>query len=1123
MTISALLEQLGLSLSEASSPSGQPEEQAWQLVELPGTGSFGSSTDLVSDNAAAAPQQAGSGEGGTANGVSEGFNQALVDQLDSDYDYGGGFTAPNEWREFSGETAQTITYGFPTSASFASGFGEASGWSEFAETQKTAARLAMNMWDDLVATEFVEATGSAANSADIKLSNTTTNIGYAHAWGTGYVGYEGGTYGSIDGSVWFNTNFDSSQQSNDLITPTLNSHGFATFVHEIGHALGLSHGGDYNGGSPQYGNTSTGWEFAEDSQQYTIMSYFDADNTGADWGNNNTWSPYIWENSAQTPMVYDILAIQQMYGADYTTRAGDTVYGFNSTVGGAIYDFNNNLTPILTIWDGDGTDTIDLSGWSLSSTLSLVAGSYSSTNGLDYNLAIAYDVDIENAIGGSGYDVLTGNDLDNVLTGNGGNDTLIGNRGNDTLFGGQGADTLLGGEGNDWLDGGANADIIDGGADDDTIVFDAADSFGNLNGGDGWDTLFFYDTWQDFDLAAQSFEQSQVQISDSGSETWATITDTYDLNDNLIERRTLNDDATSTQVVYDYYMVENWSEWIRNYDSNGVLLSEVFTSDADVVEDNGTVQLAVNANGFYQISDGTGAPVILTYGGGDVGPTSLAGWSAIQAEATASGFTVLWHHTDGRYVVWQTDAAGNYLSSAIQDAESLDDIEVMFAADLNGNGGIGVIESNGAYSLSLDGSGAYQISNGVATPINLEYNGSAVGPATLAGWSALQAEANDTGFAVLWQHTDGRYVVWQTDAEGVYQSSYSLEESALGQVEELFATDLDGDGGLAIIEDNGTYQLAVNGNGAYEASDGAGAPVVFEYGGADVTPTTFAGWSAIQAEANDNGFAILWNHDDGRYVVWQTDTNGVYQSSYSLDQSELGSIETLFAADLDGDGGSGVIEDNGTHQLTVNGDGAYQIGDGAGPPVVLEYNGGDVGPATLAGWSAVQAEASDTGFAVLWNHDDGRYVVWQTDAAGVYQSSYAVQNTELSGLETLFAADLNGDGATGVIEDNGAYQLSVDANGAYQVSDDGSASINLEYNSADVGPTTLAGWSAVQAEATDDGFAVLWNHDDGRYVVWETDTEGVYESSYAVPETQLTGLETLFAADLNGDGGIGLV
>ncbi|MEO1161864.1 MAG: hypothetical protein AAFW74_15690, partial [Pseudomonadota bacterium] len=180
-------------MSGNPSPFGQPGEQGWQQVELPATGTFGLASLSELDNSPNTPQQAGTAEGGTANGVSESFNQALVDQLDSDYDYGGGFTAPNEWREFNGEVAQTVTYGFPTSASFASGFGEASGWSEFTEAQKSAARLAMNMWDDLVATELVEATGSAANSADIKLSNTTTSIGYAHAWGTGYVGYEGGT------------------------------------------------------------------------------------------------------------------------------------------------------------------------------------------------------------------------------------------------------------------------------------------------------------------------------------------------------------------------------------------------------------------------------------------------------------------------------------------------------------------------------------------------------------------------------------------------------------------------------------------------------------------------------------------------------------------------------------------------------------------------------------------------------------------------------------------------------------------------------------------------------------------------------------------------------------------
>ena len=134
----------------------------------------------------------------------------------------------------------------------------------------------------------------------------------------------------------------------------------------------------------------------------------------------------------------------------------------------------------MTIWDGDGTDTIDLSGWSTSSTLSLTAGSYSSVNNMTYNLAIAYDVDIENAIGGSGGDTLDGNDLDNVITGNAGNDTINGHFGNDTLYGGDNEDELYGGDGDDTLDGGAGQDKLFGGAGSDI-----------LNGGAGYDRAIY--------------------------------------------------------------------------------------------------------------------------------------------------------------------------------------------------------------------------------------------------------------------------------------------------------------------------------------------------------------------------------------------------------------------------------------------------------------------------------------------------------------------------------------------------------------------------------------------------------------------------------------------------------
>ena len=652
------------------------------------------------------PLQAGTGQGGTANGVPESNNQSLVDYLAS----GGTWYFPD------GGSTPVLTYGFPTSNGFASGFSERSGWSAFAGTQEDAARLSISLWDDLIPVTFVEADG---NTADLKFSNTTGS-GYAHAWSPGIAGNEETTTQRRAGSLWFNPAFDETTQSNDLVVPTPNSHGFATYVHEIGHSLGLQHAGDYNGGSPAYGDGSSGWLFVEDSQQYTIMSYFDADNTGADWGYNLTWSPWLWENETQTPMVYDILAIQQKYGADYTTRAGDTVYGFNSNAGGTIYDFDNNATPILTIWDGAGIDTIDLSGWSTRSSVSLVAGSYSSTNGLTHNIAIAFDVDIENAIGGSAADILIGNDLDNILTGNLGSDYIVGNGGNDTIYGGHGFDTLEGGEGNDTLDGGFNGDTLDGGAGFDWVSYRSA-FLGVITGLES-DAQRTGDAANDIYVSIEGLEGSDFDdiLSGDGGLNFLSGGAGNDVlfgaggNDALIGGDGADHlDGGDGYDSANYYSAETGlvidltDPTNSTGDAAGDTHSNIEIVDgsrfADIITGDGTNQWLYGHEGDDNISGGDGSDVLIGGAGGDV-LNGGSGYDSASYYSAGAGVTVDWADPLNNL----GDAAGDtFFGIEIIDGSKYADSITGDAANnyLYGHGGDDFIDGGSGGDFILGGSG----------------------------------------------------------------------------------------------------------------------------------------------------------------------------------------------------------------------------------------------------------------------------------------------------------------------------------------------------------------------------------------------------------------------------------
>jgi Ca2+-binding RTX toxin-like protein len=288
-----------------------------------------------------------------------------------------------------------------------------------------------------------------------------------------------------------------------------------TYLHEIGHALGLTHPGPYNGETGlEYGVDNI---YPEDTDQFTVMSYFSTFSFPVAPDN------YDFGGAPITPMLHDVAAIQSVYGANHQTRTGDNTYGFNSNNArtlsfGSIdlatgmpvirsftfdpFNFATLNVAAFTIWDGGGNDTIDASGYgSVNQVINLEPGSYSSIGTQFFlddppfrqpnlnNIAIAFGVIIENAIGGFGDDLIIGNSANNSLVGGSGNDFLFGHGGNDVLDGGQGNDPLEGGDGNDTLIGDGGNDVLNGGAGSDTLIGGlSADQF---IGGTGFDTVSY--------------------------------------------------------------------------------------------------------------------------------------------------------------------------------------------------------------------------------------------------------------------------------------------------------------------------------------------------------------------------------------------------------------------------------------------------------------------------------------------------------------------------------------------------------------------------------------------------------------------------------------------------------
>ena len=1016
----------------------------------------------------------------------------------------------------------SLTYSFPASASFyigangaAYGSGEENvGFKAFTAVQQAATTSILNMYSAVANLTFTQIAETSTQSADLRYAESNLPI---TAWGY----YP--TSSPEGGDAWFN---NSTGMYNN---PVVGNYAWLTIMHETGHLVGLKHPQDVTG---SFGATPAN----VDSLEYSVMSYRSYTGASTTQGlTNATWS------FPTTLMMYDIAALQYMYGANYSTNSGDTVYKWSPSTG---QEFINGVaqaapggnTIFMTVWDGGGNDTYDFSNYTTNLSINLQPGAWTTTSTAQLanlgaghtaigNIANAYLYNnnpaslIENAVGGSGNDTIIGNAANNVLTGGAGNDYLDGVSGTNTAV----------------YSGPSTAYQVTKNSDGTWTVVDL-----RAGSPDGTDTLKNIELLQ--------FSDKTVAIGTVtpppaiAAPSIASISPDSSVGDDITNANVLTlagvAQANATVKVYD------GATFLGSATANG---SGAWSFATSTLTDGDHSFTAIAADSSGNTSAASSVMNVIVDTVAPVAPT-------VGLQSADSG--IVGDHITNVNVVSLTGSAeinstikvydnGTLLGSATANAEGVWN----FVANL-GDDQIAVPTSTASITSAVFGNASTVVLTGTADANSIVsiYNsasGALVGTATAGSdgqWN-YTGTTNAQWFKVTDSAVTGSVAASNESADASGENTTQAWAFTTAPMPDgthnftVTSTDLAGNTGTATafavtIDTTAPNAPVITGDTVVNSNE------VMLIGTAEANSTVaiFEGSKQLgTAVTNANG---AWSYTTGAL------SNGVHVLTATA--TDIAGNTSVISQAIDPTIGTvGTIESFGSTSLVSVGKNYFLYNSaGAGPE--LKYQGAPVVAGQFSSWTPIGAEQTATGYEVAWKvAGANQYTVWTTDSSGNYLSNIGTvsgTSAALESLEASFHQDLNGDGVIGippttttvpttgvlsptVIESFGSTSLAQAGNNFF-LDNSAGAGPELKYGGAAVAAGQFPGWTPIGAEQTATGYEVAWHvAGTNNYTVWNTDSSGNYLSNIGTVSGTSTTLETLeasFHQDLNGDGVIGV-